>query len=132
MKPSPTVIAIALALACLLLPCTTTVAAPSASDPGVIRSRTLQVEAAPFRDVEPGDLMVLDLFDDIQHNKVNKKCVEYYDAVLEVRRKIGDMNDIEKEINIITTARCPSSPRAPSRTSTAGPTGPPRARTRSR
>jgi len=38
----------------------------------------------------------------INHDKVNPKCTEYYDAIMEVRRKIGDMADIETEINEIT------------------------------
>jgi tetratricopeptide (TPR) repeat protein len=35
----------------------------------------------------------------IDHDKSNPKIAEYYDAVMEVRRKLADMKDTEKEIN---------------------------------
>ncbi|MFO0748665.1 MAG: tetratricopeptide repeat protein [Myxococcota bacterium] len=38
----------------------------------------------------------------IDHNKVNPKIAEYYDAILEVRRKLADMKETEKEINELT------------------------------
>lgn len=37
----------------------------------------------------------------IGHDRVAARAVEYYDALLEVRRKIGDMGEIEAEINEI-------------------------------
>ncbi|MCC6621135.1 MAG: tetratricopeptide repeat protein [Deltaproteobacteria bacterium] len=37
----------------------------------------------------------------IEHDKVNPRIAEYYDAVLEVRRKIADMKETEAEINEI-------------------------------
>ncbi|MFT7579044.1 MAG: tetratricopeptide (TPR) repeat protein, partial [Myxococcota bacterium] len=38
----------------------------------------------------------------IQHDRTASAAVEYYDAVMEVRRKIGDLGETEAEINEIT------------------------------
>ncbi|MCB9736364.1 MAG: tetratricopeptide repeat protein [Deltaproteobacteria bacterium] len=35
----------------------------------------------------------------INHDKVSPKVVEYYDALMEIHRKIGDMRETEREIN---------------------------------
>lgn len=40
----------------------------------------------------------------IEHNKTGEKVVEYYDAILEVRRTLGDPNELENEINRVVTA----------------------------
>ncbi len=37
----------------------------------------------------------------VDHDKTHPKAVEYQDAVLEVLRKIGDMGEIESQINVI-------------------------------
>ncbi len=37
----------------------------------------------------------------IDHDKVAAKVVEYFDAIMELRRKIGDMGEIETEINTL-------------------------------
>ena len=44
----------------------------------------------------------------INHDKSSVKVVEWYDALLEVRRKIGDMVEIEKEINEIADFFAPN------------------------
>ncbi|TNF25286.1 MAG: tetratricopeptide repeat protein [Deltaproteobacteria bacterium] len=44
----------------------------------------------------------------IQHDKSAAKVVEYYDALLEVRRKIGDMVEIERQIDEIADVFAPN------------------------
>ena len=46
----------------------------------------------------------VDLYDHlIDHDKTNPKVVEYFDAIMEVRRKIGDLGETEATINRITS-----------------------------
>lgn len=54
------------------------------------------------------DEEAIDLYNHlIQHDKSAPKVVEYYDALLEVRRKIGDMGEIERQIDEIADVFAP-------------------------
>jgi len=55
------------------------------------------------------DEEAIDLYNHlIKHDKTSTKVVEYYDALLEVRRKIGDMGDIERQIDEIADVFAPN------------------------